>query len=58
MKTFETDYMTRNLLQLCYNCDDAHLCETEEQCRACWADNGMLDEQTDETKQLLDLVHA
>lgn len=58
MKTFETDYMTRNLLQLCYNCDDAYLCETEEKCRACWAENGMLDGEVDETKQLLDLVHA
>ena len=58
MTTFQTDYVTRNLLQLCYNCDDAHLCETEEKCRACWADSGMLPEQNDETKQLLDLVHA
>lgn len=58
MKTFETDYMTRNLLQLCYNCDDAYLCQTEEQCRACWAEQGLLDEAKDETRQLLDMVHA
>ncbi|WP_167336659.1 hypothetical protein [Paenibacillus camerounensis] len=58
MTTFETDYVTRNLLQLCYNCDDAHLCETEEQCRACWADNGMMPTEENETRQFLDLVHA
>ncbi|MFD1774632.1 hypothetical protein [Paenibacillus rhizophilus] len=58
MKTFETDFVTKNLLQLCYNCEDAYLCETEEQCKACWAENGMIQEQEDETKRFLDLVHA
>ncbi|QWU13944.1 hypothetical protein SAMN04487895_101204 [Paenibacillus sophorae] len=58
MKTFETDFVTKNLLQLCYTCDDAHQCQTEEQCKACWAENGMIPEQEDETKHFLDLVHA
>ncbi|WP_169733350.1 MULTISPECIES: hypothetical protein [Paenibacillus] len=58
MKTFETDFVTKNLLQLCYTCEDAHQCQTEEQCRACWAENGMIPEQEDETKNFLNLVHA
>ncbi|MDT3424765.1 hypothetical protein J2Z22_000277 [Paenibacillus forsythiae] len=58
MKTFETDFVTRNLLQLCYTCEDAHQCQTEEQCRACWAESGMIPEQEDETQRFLNLVHA
>ncbi|MBY9079248.1 hypothetical protein KIH86_22540 [Paenibacillus sp. HN-1] len=58
MRTFETDFVTKNLLQLCYNCEDAYLCETEEQCMACWTENGMIPQEEDETKRLLDLVHA
>ncbi|WP_223066182.1 hypothetical protein [Paenibacillus caui] len=47
---------TRNLLQFCYTCADAHECTTEEICRECWAANGLLDEETEEmgeTQQLL-----
>lgn len=61
---FETDMMTVNLLRLCYNCEDAHLCETEEKCRACWTEQGLLpmenedDEGLRETKELLQLIHA
>ncbi|KKO51368.1 hypothetical protein XI25_26645 [Paenibacillus sp. DMB20] len=59
----ETDMMTVNLLRLCYHCDDAHLCETEEQCRKCWAEQGLLpleneDEGQRETKQFLQMMHA
>lgn len=58
MKTlnFETT-TTRNLLQFCYTCADAHECTTEEICRECWAAKGLLDEEDDveanETQQLL-----
>ncbi|WP_138493530.1 hypothetical protein [Paenibacillus pinistramenti] len=47
---------TRNLLQFCYTCTDAHECTTEEICRECWAAHNLLEEETeevDETKQLL-----
>lgn len=59
----ETDMMTVNLLRLCYNCDDAHLCETEEQCRACWTEQGLLpiedvEEGQRETKEFLQMIHA
>ncbi|MFC7680253.1 hypothetical protein [Paenibacillus sp. GCM10028914] len=58
----ETDMMTVNLLRLCYNCDDAHLCETEEKCRACWAEQGLLPTDEDagqrETKEFLQMMHA
>ncbi|AWB44796.1 hypothetical protein DCC85_11580 [Paenibacillus sp. CAA11] len=55
MKT-TNDVMTRNLLQFCYTCEDAHLCTTEEACRACWEENGMMEQEadgTEETRQLL-----
>lgn len=56
MKTFDFETTTtKNLLQFCYTCEDAHECTTEEICRECWAAKGLLDEeeQEDETKQLL-----
>ncbi|MFB9324856.1 hypothetical protein ACFFSY_02730 [Paenibacillus aurantiacus] len=31
---------TRNLLQFCYTCQEAHECDTERRCIACWQANG------------------
>ncbi len=58
--TTATNQLTRNYLNLCYNCQDAHLCESEEQCLACWAEQGVLEEETEasETGQLLNLYYA
>ncbi|MFD1175735.1 hypothetical protein ACFQ3W_05375 [Paenibacillus puldeungensis] len=56
MKTTTQETVTRNYLQFCYTCEDAHLCTTEEMCKACWAEKG-LDEMeadgADETRQML-----
>ncbi|QDH23320.1 hypothetical protein [Saccharibacillus brassicae] len=59
--TTATQQMTRNYLTLCYNCQDAHLCDTEEQCLACWTEQGLLNEQETEpaeTHALLNLYYA
>ncbi|GGO02120.1 hypothetical protein [Saccharibacillus kuerlensis] len=59
--TTAADQMTRNYLNLCYNCQDAYLCETEEQCLACWSEQGLLDEAAPaeaETSKLLNLYYA
>lgn len=59
MKTTTQETVTRNFLQFCYTCEDAHLCTTEEMCQACWAENGLNEEfevEADgaaETRQLL-----
>ncbi|GGH22147.1 hypothetical protein [Paenibacillus segetis] len=61
MKTTNQETVTRNLLQFCYTCEDAHLCTTEEICKACWAENGLYEEEAvsaDETKQLLQFYYA
>ncbi|MFD3257406.1 hypothetical protein ACE3MQ_02215 [Paenibacillus lentus] len=64
MKTNNQDQVTRNLLQFCYNCEDAHLCTTEEICKACWAENGLYEAETEaaagaeETRQLLQFYYA
>lgn len=53
------EVMTKNYMQFCYTCDDAHLCTTEEACKACWAEKGLLNEEDQEaegvteTRQLL-----
>ncbi len=59
--TTATSQLTRNYLNLCYNCQDAHLCESEEQCLACWAEQGVLDEEETEaaeTGKLLNMYYA
>ncbi|NGZ74617.1 hypothetical protein [Saccharibacillus alkalitolerans] len=59
--TTATNQLTRNYLTLCYNCQDAHLCDTEEQCLACWADQGLLNEEEAEaveTGRLLNMYYA
>ncbi|NIK79640.1 hypothetical protein FHS15_004801 [Paenibacillus castaneae] len=47
---------TNNYLQFCYTCLEAHQCDEESKCVACWEKNGidikegMKDEVLDETK--------
>ncbi|USB33553.1 hypothetical protein [Paenibacillus sp. YPG26] len=57
MRTVNQEVVTRNLLQFCYTCEDAHLCTTEEACEACWAAKGLLDLEeengAEETRALL-----
>ncbi|WP_202128465.1 hypothetical protein [Paenibacillus dendrobii] len=52
------DKTTEYLLQFCYNCEHACTCDTEEKCRECWGAQGLLDREQDETRYLLDQVHA
>ncbi|NWL90118.1 MULTISPECIES: hypothetical protein [unclassified Paenibacillus] len=61
MKTMNQEQTTRNYLQFCYTCEDAHLCTTEEACQDCWAKKGMLEAEHDgaeETRQLLQMYYA
>lgn len=61
MKTANQEVVTRNYLQFCYTCEDAHLCTTEEACQACWAEQGLCalpEENVEETKELLQLYYA
>ncbi|MNZ67928.1 hypothetical protein D3C78_861860 [compost metagenome] len=61
MKTTNQETATRNFLQFCYTCEDAHLCTTEEACQACWAENNLLDHEmdgADDTRQLLLTYYA
>jgi hypothetical protein len=62
MTTFNnnTDETSKNLLQFCYTCEDAHLCTTEEKCKACWTEQGILSEQEglNETQTYLQMMHA
>lgn len=58
-----TDQTTINFLRLCYHCDDACLCETEEQCLACWNEQEAMPQDQhmageDETAKWLRMVHA
>lgn len=52
-----TTEITKYLLTMCYHCDDVTKCETEEKCRACWAERAMLQEDNQQqeltTEQLL-----
>ncbi|EPY05221.1 hypothetical protein AZ66_17825 [Paenibacillus sp. E194] len=59
-KTFDTtDQVTRNFLQLCYMCDDNDRCTTEEECRQCWADQGLAAKpEVEETRELLNAYYA
>lgn len=56
MKTTTQETVTRNYLQFCYTCEDAHLCTTEEMCKACWTEKGLDEMEADgaeETRQML-----
>lgn len=46
-----TDQMTINFLRLCYHCDDACLCDTEEQCLACWNEQEITPQEHEMTGQ-------
>ena len=54
------EQITRNFMQLCYHCDDAHRCDTEQKCMQCWEEQGLLheDEALNETQQFLQMMHA
>jgi hypothetical protein len=45
-----TNEVTKYLLAICYHCEDAHRCDTEEECRACMADMAV-DRHTEEKQQ-------
>jgi hypothetical protein len=47
---------TRNLLQYCYTCTDAHACTTEEICRECWAADPRT-EENEETDEIRDMIN-
>ncbi|MFS0723019.1 hypothetical protein [Paenibacillus sp. 1P07SE] len=53
--------VTRNLLQYCYTCDDAGNCLTEEACRQCWLEHGLLGNEIgaeEDTRTLLQAYYA
>ena len=56
MKELQLD-ITRNFMQLCYDCTDAHRCDTEAQCMACWLEQPAAEaaDEADETEKLLAL---
>lgn len=56
MKTTVENAITRNFLQFCYTCEDAHLCTTEETCQACWAEAGLAEMEADGAKETQDLL--
>ncbi|MDR0267560.1 hypothetical protein [Paenibacillus sp.] len=59
MTNFNKEKTTEYLLKFCYNCEDACTCDTEEKCRECWAQQGLLEgQEQDETQYYLDQVHA
>lgn len=48
--------LTTFMLHNCYTCKDAHACDTEAKCKACWEEKRMELEKTQlapTTKQLL-----
>lgn len=61
MRNVNQEVMTRNLLQFCYTCEDAHTCTDEEMCIECWAEKGMLTTEengAEETRALLQEYYA
>ncbi|MCG7409353.1 hypothetical protein MH117_18200 [Paenibacillus sp. ACRRX] len=60
-KTFnDTNKVTQYFLQLCYNCDDKHLCTTEEECKQCWTNHHQVDvdNEHNETRDMLAAYYA
>ncbi|MBH5317578.1 hypothetical protein I6N90_07155 [Paenibacillus sp. GSMTC-2017] len=53
------DVITKNMIQYCYTCPEAHKCDTEEKCITCWEEKGLLKKEDLEeqltTAQLLTL---
>ncbi|WP_145047662.1 hypothetical protein [Paenibacillus xylanexedens] len=59
----QADELTRYMLHLCYTCDDANRCTTEEAVKACMANNAQTDqpepaEGADVTRGFMDLMYA
>ncbi|MDR6724247.1 hypothetical protein J2W91_002715 [Paenibacillus amylolyticus] len=59
----QADELTRYMLHLCYTCDDANRCTTEEAVEACMANNAQADqpepaEGADVTRGFMDLMYA
>lgn len=52
--------VTQYMMQFCYHCEDAELCSTEEQCRACMAEHCQSEEEEGamSTKELLNAYYA
>ena len=50
--------ITRNLLHHCYTCDDAGFCLTEEACRQCWLEHGLLGTEIGEANETQALMQA
>ncbi len=59
MSANETN-VTQFMLQFCLHCEDAELCSTEEQCRACMAEHCHNDEEenAESTSDLLKAYYA
>lgn len=55
-----TDFKTRNYLQFCYTCLDAHKCDTEAKCMACWEEKGLaaMEEEKEPTTEELLMLYA
>lgn len=56
--TTNNENLTNFYMNLCYTCLDANECREEEACRACWADQGVLDAAKDDTQELLQAYYA
>ena len=59
----QADELTRYMLQLCYTCDDANRCTTEDAVKACMAEHAQADqpepaEGGDVTRGYMDLMYA
>ncbi|WKL02360.1 hypothetical protein Q0F98_40195 [Paenibacillus amylolyticus] len=59
----QADDLTRYMLQLCYTCDDANRCTTEEVVKACMAEHAQTDqpepaEGGEVTRGFMDLMYA
>ncbi|MEO2203325.1 hypothetical protein ABGV42_06235 [Paenibacillus pabuli] len=56
----QADELTRYMLQLCYNCDDANRCTTEEEVRACMAQYVQPEEPegAEATRGFMNLMYA
>ncbi|MEK3735297.1 MULTISPECIES: hypothetical protein [Paenibacillus] len=54
------DRITQHYLNLCYNCDYNHECQTEEECLACWTEQGLLTAEDDgqqETRRWMQMAN-
>ncbi|MFD0587382.1 hypothetical protein ACFQZE_05175 [Paenibacillus sp. GCM10027627] len=49
-ETNKYNIVTEKMIKYCYTCPEAHKCDTEEKCIACWKEKGLLNEE--ELKEL------